>query len=418
MEILDLNKVETLVVKTDKFKTITFLISLYGEFNKENATKRSLLTRVMSNSTKNYPTKKSLTNHLFDLYDLNVSISNTSIHEVSITNFIFEVIHPKYVEDKMYMNNVFEFIREIIFNPNIKDNGFDESVFNEEKKILSENIKNVYNNKPYFALKRLFQTMCEGEISSISNLGTLEDLELITKENLYQFYLETLKTEQPKIHVIGMVDDINLEENILNLGFNNVNLNLNFCNNETVLVKEVKEIIEYQKINQSQLMIGYRTNINYLHPLYIPSLVLKMMLGGMASSDLFKIVREENSFAYNVHAQLYSADKVLVINAGIDSSNYKLAKKLIIEQINKYKVGKIRKTLLKSAKENLISSIYESFDDTVSTLLFYSKNRLLNIYNVEEFISKIKNVTIEDITQVSKLLELDTIYMLAGEDNA
>lgn len=418
MEILDLNGVETIIIDSNKFKTITFLVSFFGDFSKENATKRSLLTRILSNSTKNFPSRKLFTNQLFDLYDINVSVSSTSIHEVSITNFIFEAIHPKYIHDINYTDELFKFIHEVIFNPNINGDGFNESVFNEEKKILSESIRNIYNNKPYYALKRIFQEMCHNEISSVSNLGTLEDLDLITKENLYEFYQDMINNEFVKVHVIGEVKKINIKSYLLELGFKKNFKYLKFINTDSKVVNDIKEIIDTQKINQAQLMIGYRTNINYLDELYVPSLVLRMMLGGMASSDLFKIVREENSLAYSVNALLYSADKILIINAGIDQKNYNLTKNLIIGQINQYKLGKIKKTLLATAKKNLINSIHESFDDTVATLMFYAKNTMLNNLSFEELISRIKSVSIDDIVKVSKSLQLDTIYMLAGEDNA
>ena len=417
MEILDLNGIETLVINTKKFKTITFLITFYGDFSKDNATKRSLLTRILSNSTRNYPTRELLTNHLFDLYDFNFSINSSSIHEANITNFVFEVIHPNYISEPSYINKVFDFIREIIFSPNAKENAFYDAVFNEEKKILSSQIENIYNNKPQYALKRLIKIMCEDEVASISNVGTLEDLELITKENLYEFYLEMIKNEMVKIEVIGDFEKLNLNEHLSSLGFTNNNRTLKYINSQSNPVSHIKEVLEKQKINQAQLMIGFRTNISFLDELYIPALVFKMMLGGMASSDLFRIVREENSLAYSVNALLYTADKILIINAGIDQTNFELTKKLIIELIDSYKNGKIRKSLLKSAKDNLVSSIHESFDDTVSTLMFYQKNRLLKRYSISDFIQRIKNVKIEEIIQVSQRLELDTIYMLAGEND-
>src|SRR5690554_5775445 len=125
MEKFEINNIETTLIKTDKFKTITVFVVFFGEFNKENATKRSLLSRIMSNTTKLYPTKKLVANKLFDLYDAGIFVNSFPIHKANLTVFGLNIVNPKFVNDDGLLNEAFSFLKEFIFNPNFDDNGFD-----------------------------------------------------------------------------------------------------------------------------------------------------------------------------------------------------------------------------------------------------------------------------------------------------
>lgn len=55
-----LNQVPVTLIKTSKFKTTVVEMMFLGSFSKANATKHSLLLRLLRASTKRYPTKKPL----------------------------------------------------------------------------------------------------------------------------------------------------------------------------------------------------------------------------------------------------------------------------------------------------------------------------------------------------------------------
>ena len=66
---LNIGNIPVFFSKTDKFKTISIQVILLNKFDKSLATKLSLLTRLMNNTTKNYSTKRDFVNKLYDLYD-------------------------------------------------------------------------------------------------------------------------------------------------------------------------------------------------------------------------------------------------------------------------------------------------------------------------------------------------------------
>ena len=101
-------------IKTNKFKTLTLKVVFYNEYSKENATYLSLLTRVLSNTSKKYNTKKKLNNKLYDLYDANIYLSTNPSYKLSMTSFTLNMVNPIYVDDKNMLKESVKFLNEII----------------------------------------------------------------------------------------------------------------------------------------------------------------------------------------------------------------------------------------------------------------------------------------------------------------
>jgi predicted Zn-dependent peptidase len=268
-----------------------------------------------------------------------------------------------------------------------------------------------------YAFNRMLEEMAKDEIISVSSMGTLEALEKITPNSIYQEYEKLISEEMARIYVIGDITQEEVIDIFKTFPFKVNHLTLEASSMEEKHVTKVKEVIETQNINQAQLMMGFRTNVNALDELYIPMSVFNMMFGGMVSSDLFRVVREENSLAYNVSSSIFFSNRLLVVNAGIDSKNYQLTTDLVIKELERYKNGDIDANLMQVAKDNLISGLQETDDNDFSYLMFVIKNSLLKNYTVEDVIKLINQVTVEEVHQASQMIELDTIYCLRGEDH-
>lgn len=422
MQFIDLvsNNVNTTFIKTNKFKTISIQVVYLGEFNKDNATRRSLLSRLLPLSTKKYPTKKAIYNKLHDLYDMNIGVSTYPTYKTNLTTFSIEYVNPKYIHDdgpNLHYEAI-SLLNELIFNPNFTNNGFDKKLFNEQKNILKQNIINIYNNKNRYALRQLLNHMGKDEIISVSALGNLDDLELIDEFNLYEMYQSIINNEQACIFVIGDFDDNEMLENLKLLGnLNNRDIELHVASEETREIIEVKEFMEKQNVNQAKLVMGFRTSINTKDDLYPASLVFNAMFGGTFQSDLIRVVREENSLAYTIASQMIPDLKLLFVSAGIDSSKYTMTKDLVVQELENYKNGKLSENNLKLAKDSLINELIEIEDRPYAIVNFYFTNKLNGKEeDIETFINKIQAVSLDQVQEVAKGVNLDTIFLLASED--
>lgn len=415
-----LNNIKTTLIKTDKFKTIVTKVSFINHFNAQNATKFALLTRILSNTTKLYNSKKSLNDKLFSMYDASFDITSSAFYKTSVITFTLDVVNGKFVNDQNIVDEAMRFLHELITNPNAENNKFDESVFNEEKKSLYDSLRRTYDKKSRYALKKTIEIMCEGtdDILNVSPSGNLFDLEAITNEDVYQTYLDLLHNSQILIYSIGDFEYDSIFES-LNVLSDLKTTDIDYqpvCLDDKVITK-VKEKDEIQDLNQSKLVMGYRSKINALHPLYYGLCIFDTMFGGLYSSDLFRIIREEKGLAYSVASQVVSTEKVMYITAGIDGNNYHLVTDLIIKLHEKYKNGEIDEILLQTAKENYIADVKGVYDSPYALTSFIHRMDILNsTESLEQLIDNINNVTVEDVMLASRAVTLEVIFLLTNKE--
>lgn len=416
IQILNIGNIPVFFSKTDKFKTISIQVILLNKFDKSLATKLSLLTRLMNNTTKNYSTKRDFVNKLYDLYDASVSVYSYPSYKTSINIFSMKIVNENHLNDKTVTEEAFKFLNEVIFNPNFINEEFNKKEFNEEKTRLKETIERIYDNKNRYALRCLLNSMCPNEIASISSLGNLEDLEKITSKDIYDTYIYLINTSNYSVYVVGDVEEDRLIDNLKYLNFPiNKSFEYEIASEEEYKIDKVKEINEIQNINQSILCMGYRNDFNINHPKYYQSLVFCEMFGGGYISDLFRVVREDNSLAYSIVSQMISDVKLMVIDAGIDKEKYHDVINIINEILENYKKGIIDEELLEISKISLISGIEETEDSAGAYIAYMLRNYLANEdLTLEEAINKIAATTKEDIIKIAKGIHLDTIVLLSN----
>ena len=404
-------------IKTNKFKTLTLKVVFYNEYSKENATYLSLLTRVLSNTSKKYNTKKKLNNKLYDLYDANIYLSTNPSYKLSMTSFTLNMVNPIYVDDKNMLKESVKFLNEIINNPNVIDDAFDEKVFEEEKNKLSESIKKIYNNKARYAIKKAISLMCENEMLSVGSLGSLEQLNKITPKLLYEFYKQIISTSRVSIYCLGDITE-EIIENVkkFNKFNNNEGFVLNAVMEDKIIPVDYKRFDETQDINQCHLVMGYRIPYNNKEKEYALLQIFNMMYGGLFNSNLFMNVREKYSLAYDVSSSLIGDSKVMIVTAGIDKENIDKTIEIINYELDQYKKGIIDEELLETAKTNAISYADEIEDSPSSYISYLMQNEIFGVETTIECLKEnINKVTIKDIENVSKRIYLDTIYVLKGE---
>jgi len=125
-----LNQVPVTLIKTSKFKTTVVEMMFLGSFSKANATKHSLLLRLLRASTKRYPTKKALTNRLFELYDASVAIHSLPSFATNVTFVSMELINDQYAsKDSSLLEAGINLLAEILFNPNLDGSRWNQHAF-------------------------------------------------------------------------------------------------------------------------------------------------------------------------------------------------------------------------------------------------------------------------------------------------
>ncbi len=403
------------LIKNDRFKTVNVDIYFSSVFNKENIPFINLLVKLLVYSTKKYNTKNKIATVSEDLY--NASISTGYIAVGNLQGFLVSLgfINPMFTEETMYEES-FKFLKEVIFNPNVKDNAFDEETFNLLKTNFIREIDSMRDRPNIISYENYKKIMHMGTSAEYSLLGTSKDYDKLNSRNLYTFYKKLLHTSKIDILIMGDVDEDKVIELTDKMFKNNATeyqkLETLFINEKTKDKPAIKT--EPYKFNQSILHMGYKFKdlteyeIKYVLPIY------NVILGSMNNSVLFVNVREKNSYCYSISSAVSKFSKSLTITSGINRKNYKNVVseiKLCMKLMNDEKfISKQFGTAIKTVNTYL----NDYYDNIYSILEHYFINEFESEEDVEKRREEYNKMKPSDITSLNKKMVLDTIYFMEG----
>ena len=132
----DMGSFKLHMINTDKFKTIAIKVIFRRKIVKEEITMRNILSDILLQSTKKYPSKRDLTIKAQDLYAVEFATSCSRLGNYATTTVHMNSLNDKYTE-KCNFKQAVEFLSEIIFNPYVEDNKFDSLKLDvENRKVI------------------------------------------------------------------------------------------------------------------------------------------------------------------------------------------------------------------------------------------------------------------------------------------
>lgn len=404
-------------INTDKFKTDLMAVFFITDLNRENVTKNALIPAVLRRGTNNLKTMKEIAMKLENMYGSVFDASSDKVGDRQVIQFYINSLNNNYALDSMdIQNEAADLLCDIILNPKLCGDFFDEEYVEGEKETLRELIEAKINDKATYALDRCISEMCQNEPFGLYKFGYTEDLENINAENLYKQYLEILKTAEIHIYVSG---DLAIEklESKFRERFGKIERNFNEKKLQTVLPliekDEFTNHIEKLDVTQGKIVIGYRASDIDLKNDLAKTTLLSTILGGTPGSKLFQNVREKASLAYTIRSSYFKHKGMLMISAGIEIDKYDEAFSLILKQVNAIKNGDITEEELADAKSYLINN-YKSFYDDQSTIINFDMGQTIleNSDSIEKVIEKISDVQIKDVVEIANKFKCDTTYFL------
>jgi len=413
-------KIETLaynlhLIKTDKFKSIKLKVNFKTKITKENITIRNMLVNLLMESTKKYPTSRLIEIESENLYNVGFSSGTSCSGNYHIISYNLTFLNEKYTEPGMNEKSL-RFFLNFIFDPNIQDGTFNENAFNISKNILRDDIISYDDSPGRYSNLKLIEAMCPDSPISYNSFGYVDVLETITPASLYEYYKEVLKKDLIDIFVIGDID----KNQIKTLIRDNFSIKTLKKESGSHLLENKKfrtrfKVIKEQKtLEQSTLLLGYKIeNMTKKERLYV-SYIYSYILGGSSDSKLFKNVREKNSLCYSINASIYGLSNLMIIKSGINADTSHKAIKLIKEQVKKMQKGDFELEEIEKAKITYLASLKGLEDSPNSILNMYISKEYLDYDLVEERKKQIKDVTKEDIINLSKKIHPDTIFILEG----
>lgn len=402
-------------VTTSKFKTNTIVLKLLAPLNEKDVTYRAILPYVLQRGTQNFPTSTRLRQHLDELYGatLNVDLSKKGEHH--IISFRMEVANEKFLSDSTpLLEKALKLLADILLNPVKESGAFQEEYVTQEKRTLRQRIQSVYDDKMRYSNLRLVQEMCKNEPYALHVNGELKDIEGITSKSLYEYYQNILKHDKIDLYIVGDINPKEVEGYVESY-FSVKNSPQSI--KQAIEMKEIaeNEVIEEQDVKQGKLNIGYRTNSTYRDDDYFALQVFNGVFGGFSHSKLFINVREKASLAYYAASRVESHKGLLMVMSGIEVQNYEKAVTIIKEQMAAMKNGDFTDQEFEQTKAVIRNQLLETVDTPYGLveIVYHNVIALIN-RSFDEYLEGIEKVTKEEVVEVAKKVELDTIYFLKG----
>lgn len=411
----DLGSYQLHLIQTNKFKTIMVRVVFRSPIVKEEITMRNILCDMFMQSSREYKSKRELSIKAQDLYAADLTTSNSRLGNYITTNFNLIVLNDKYTEKGNFADSI-RFLSEIIFHPDVTAKKFNREKLDIVKNTCRSALESLKEDASNYGLIRMFEVYDSKAVSSYRVVGYLEDLDQINESNLYQCYEKMIKTNLVDVFVIGDVE----EEEVVSLFRENFPLKTLKKQRVPYLLEDhafhnrkkvVKEAIDN---SQSKLVIGCRVHGLSDYERNYPFTLYNVILGGGNDAKLFEEVREKNSLCYSIYSVPNKLDHVLIIQAGIDRSNYNKAVELIEKCLMMMRKGKFSENDVKVAKEYYETAMDEMLDSQSRIIDNYLMMQLLGTDDFDVKREKMKRVTKDEIIKVAKKVKLDTIFYLEG----
>lgn len=402
-------------INTDKFKTISVKVVFHTPIEKELITKRNVLTDILLQSSKKYETRRNLTIKAEDLYAADVSTNNQRLGNYILTSFILQVLNDKYTEENNFEKAI-EFLSEIILNPDVDDKGFKEEKLGIVKNNTKIGIDSIKEDASNYSLIRMSEAYDKTSPVSFRMIGYQEDLNKITRENLYECYKSMIDNDYVDIFIVGDIDNKKTLE-IIKKYFKFKKIKKKKAPYQLPeKTPRKRRLFAKETIDNSQSKLAIACPINKIseYEKNYPLVLANLILGGGTDSKLFKEVREKNSLCYTIHSTTNKLDNLIIIRAGIDKNNYDKAVELISKNIKDMQKGKFTESDIDIAKQfynTSLESIEESEFYLINEYLF---EEILGIDSIDIRRNKMKKVKKSEIVKAAKKITMDTVFLLEG----
>lgn len=406
-------------IGTEKFKTNLIAVFLSVPLDRKTVTYNAIIPAVLRRGTNNLKSQEKISIALENMYGATFDCGVEKTGDNQILKFYLEMVNDEFLETKeSNLSKGINLLLDIIFNPLVENNQFNEEYLKTEKENMKQIIEAKIDNKDRYAFDRCVEEMYKNKIYGLYKYGYVEDLSKIDGQNLYEHYKKLIDTAKMDIFVSGDIS----EDEVLNTVKRNENVQklqsrtdihiINAEKSSDFNNEKPKVIEEKMDVTQGKLVIGTDVKLDEEDSKYKISLY-NVILGEGATSKLFQNVRERESLAYTARSNYIKPKNNIYIRCGIEIQNYEKAVNVIKEQLEAMKNGDFTEEDIENAKKYMIAGLRTTREEQDSELTYYLGQELSDKFTTfEEYEEKISKVTKEDIQKVAQNIKINTIYFL------
>ena len=405
------------LVKTDKFKEIEVHLYLSNVLDKDTYYKRNIVIDLLTENNSEFPNRRDKSLFLEDLYGARLFSAVCRDGRYHTCEMIMSFLDSSNLEDNI-MEPSIKFMFNSLFNPYLKDNQFDNDIFEQRKEYFIQSLK-TDNDYPKLIAKRNCRQLIDPDTPiGLADYGTIEDLEKLTNEEVVEEYNKMINNDIVDIVVCGNID----EKEITTLIKKYAKFSKRNNEHEELFINpRLKDKVTLEKvtkdINQSLLIQEY--NVVDLTPYeykYVMHIFNEILGGGSLETKLYRRVRNEHSLCYSISSYYHKYDNYLEITTGVDAKNIKETQDIIAKTIEEMK-DSITDEELTNAINSIINSIILEFNSISYMQSFWYYSYLGDLDPIDQRLDNYRHVTKEDIYKLFDKIKLNTVYILEGSDS-
>jgi predicted Zn-dependent peptidase len=292
---------------------------------------------------------------------------------------------------------------------------FDPQDIETERRVIIEEI-NLTNDSPPQRVALLIDELLWPEHPLGRDIaGSKETVSAITRDMLLGYLLTYY---QPSNVVVSIAGDINHQEVVAAVSQALGSWKAQQPHPQVLAYQEKpfpRLRIEVRDTEQVHLCLAL-PGLPLLHPKRFTLDLLNVILGEGMSSRLFSEIRDKRGLAYSISSYVdhFADTGSLIISAGVEVKNLKVAIMAILEQLSQLK-EKVPESELTKAKEFSKGRLLLRMEDSRSVAGWIGGQEILTgrILSVDEVMSIIDAITTEEVEQLAKELLVGSRLRLA-----
>lgn len=401
-------------IKSDKFKDAQISFTFFYPLDVNLVSGYSLLASVLSDSCSKFKNFRDLNKFLEETYGACIDYDIFKVGSYHAISLSVCALDDKFtIEQGDNISKMVDLLCELIFNPLVSDDCFDEKVVEKRKKEIIDLINSEFVDKRTWSMIRCKEELFKNEKCGISKYGTIPNVEKLDGRSLFPIYKHCLEKSRIKIVMVSSSDYHEVIEKIKSK-FESVNrsVDFDFESIDEKIPKSVNEVSEKMNVQQCKLVMAFRTP--FIAPIDTHSMSLfSAIYGGIPTSKLFMNVREKLNLCYYCSSRFDSSTGILYVESGIEQDNLEKTKDEIINQLNLIKKGEFSEKDVEEAKEFMIQGSKAVSDSLGRVCDWYTLRVPIRVNETpEEFASSVGKLTKENIIDCSSKIYLDTVYTI------
>lgn len=287
----------------------------------------------------------------------------------------------------------------------IQNSAFDKDELAKELEVVLEEIRMNEDNPGRGLYKALLSTGYAAHTYKRPVIGTDKTVKGITRRDMLRFFRTWYVPNNMTLVIAGDVDRHKALEEVKRLfkGFKKAN-NPHKKRPTEPEQTSTKTLIKTQEIKQAHLGLAFHIpNVKAKDTYAID--VLAAILGGGASSRLYKRLKADEALVYDISAYPMSLKDpgMFFITATLDAKNITEVVKKIIAETQRVSSGGLTHEEIERAKLNLESEFVYSREtmDGIAGKLGYGETLLNDVAYEKQYVREIREVTGDDVVRVA-----------------